>query len=105
MKYSESLLQLSEGSGHRSSLPAPQGRMTPQGFWPVFCSRPVNDNDKMVYYCAKAWVGDKLNTSEQNDFNQFFGTVLNDDILDTYKSRGAAISGFLMVLILTLQGV
>ncbi len=50
---------------------------------------PVNDNDKMVYYGAKAWVGDKLDTSEQSDANQSFGNVLHDDILDTYKNRDA----------------
>ena len=52
-------------------------------------SGPLSDNEKMVYYGAKAWVGDKLDTSQESEYTRSFGNVLHDNILDTYKSSDA----------------
>lgn len=50
---------------------------------------PLSDNEKMVYYGAKAWVGDELDTSQESEYTQSFGNVLHDNILDTYKNNDA----------------
>ncbi len=47
---------------------------------------PLSDGEKMVYYGAKAWVGDKLDKSQESEYTQSFGNVLHDNILDTYKN-------------------
>ena len=52
-------------------------------------SGPLSDSEKMVYYGAKAWVGDKLDTSQESEYTRSFGNVLHDNILDTYKNNDA----------------